>query len=73
MGDYDLTQFGPYYGDPGASIEETIASIESLRKIPAEVWIGGHGAGVFQENPGETWDVYPGASRMREERRAGLL
>ena len=35
MGDYDLTSFGPWYGDLYSSIEDTIASIRRLKDIPA--------------------------------------
>jgi len=38
LGDYDLTPFGPWYGDRDSSIEDTIASIERLRQIPATTW-----------------------------------
>ena len=37
LGDYDLTPFGPWYGDRGSSIQQTIASIERLKKIPAKI------------------------------------
>lgn len=35
LGDYDLTSFGPWYGDLYSSIEQTIASIHKLKSIPA--------------------------------------
>ncbi len=37
LGDYDLTRFGPWYGDVYSSIEDTIISISRLKKIPAGV------------------------------------
>ncbi|MCJ7784107.1 MAG: MBL fold metallo-hydrolase, partial [Desulfobacterales bacterium] len=36
MGDYDLSKFGPWYGDTYSSIEETIDSVKYLRNIPAK-------------------------------------
>ena len=32
LGDYDLTWFGPWYGDRDSSIEQTIRSVERLKK-----------------------------------------
>ena len=36
LGDYDLTSFGPWYGDVASSIEETIKSIRCLKSIPVQ-------------------------------------
>ena len=58
LGDYDLTSFGPWYGDVYSDIDETIKSIQRLQKIPAKIWISGHGTGLFTENPGELWQRY---------------
>ena len=46
-GDYDLTRFGPWYGDLFSSIEQTRASIDLLQKIPAGVVMTGHETGLF--------------------------
>lgn len=67
MGDYDLTKFGPWYGDVLSSIEETLDSLDRLQKIPARVWLTGHEDGVFQSNPGETWEAYRRVIDRREE------
>ncbi len=45
--DYDLTRFGPWYGDRDSSIEDTIASCERLRALPASVWMTSHGEGFY--------------------------
>lgn len=66
LGDYDLTPFGPWYGDRDSSIAETIASIERLRQIAARTWITGHETGVFTDPPGETWDDYLAVIGRRE-------
>ena len=42
MGDYDLAKFGPWYGDLYSSIEETIDSVNLLRKISAKVFLTSH-------------------------------
>jgi hydroxyacylglutathione hydrolase len=58
LGDYDLGKFGPWYGDQGSSIEETIASVQRLRRIPARTWITGHETGLFEHDPSDAWDRY---------------
>jgi glyoxylase-like metal-dependent hydrolase (beta-lactamase superfamily II) len=73
MGDYDLTKFGPWYGDVHASIEDTFQSITRLRDIPAKVWLTGHERGIFEEEPGPLWDQYLGVIVERERKLLGLL
>ena len=58
LGDYDLTSFGPWYGDVNSDIDETIKSVRRLQKIPANIWITSHDKGLFEENPGEFWQRY---------------
>jgi len=70
LGDYDLTRFGPWYGDRDSSIDDTIASVNRLRDLPARVWIAGHEQGVFEAEPGELWDRY---LAVIDEREAKLL
>ena len=73
IGDYDLTKFGPWYGDVYGSIEETIDSINLLRKIPAKVFLTSHGAGVFIGEPNKLWDDYLEVIGERERRLLELL
>ena len=73
MGDYDLTKFGPWYGDVESSIEETIASVRRLRKISAKVWITGHETGLFESDPGDLWERYLAVISVREEKLLELL
>ena len=68
LGDYDLTRFGPWYGDTYSSIEETISSIERLKKIPAHVWLTGHETGIFEQPPKELWNQYEQVIYEREGR-----
>ena len=68
LGDYDLTWFGPWYGDRESSIEETIQSVERLKNIPAKIWLTGHETGVFESNPGELWDKYLGVIEDRTQK-----
>lgn len=73
LGDYDLSKFGPWYGDRDSDIEDTIASVNHLRTIPARVWIAAHERGVFQDEPGELWDRYLQVIDLREEKLLDLL
>ena len=73
MGDYDLTKFGPWYGDVHAGIEDTIQSVNRLRDVPAKVWLTGHERGVFEEDPGPLWDRYLGVIVEREAKLLDLL
>lgn len=73
LGDYDLTPFGPWYGDRHSSIEETLSSIEHLRNISADTWLTSHDTGIFRKPPGDLWDRYAGAIRQREERLLSFL
>jgi glyoxylase-like metal-dependent hydrolase (beta-lactamase superfamily II) len=73
LGDYDLTKFGPWYGDLHASIEETIQSVNYLRTIPAKVWLTCHETGVFEEEPGPLWDAYLDVIQKREQKLLALL
>lgn len=73
MADYDLTKFGPWYGDIESSIEDTIKSVNHLRNIPATVWITCHGTGVFERDPGRLWNQYLDVISAREEKILKLL
>ena len=73
LGDYDLTSFGPWYGDPYSSISETIASVNYLRSLPAKVWLTSHETGLFEEDPGSLWDDYLSVITKREEKLLELL
>jgi glyoxylase-like metal-dependent hydrolase (beta-lactamase superfamily II) len=73
LGDYDLTKFGPWYGDVESSIEETIRSVNRLRQIQAKVWLTAHETGVFEESPGYLWDQYLGVIAEREGKLLNLL
>jgi glyoxylase-like metal-dependent hydrolase (beta-lactamase superfamily II) len=68
LGDYDLTSFGPWYGDVYSSIEQTIKSIHRLKAIHARRWIASHNTGLFEENPGKLWHDYENVIYLREER-----
>ena len=73
LGDYDLTPFGPWYGDVFSSIEETIKSIARLKTISAKTWITCHETGIFEENPGDLWQNYENIIYEREARLLDFL
>lgn len=70
LADYDLTAFGPWYGDRLSSIAETEASVRRLQGLPARVWLTCHETGVFEAAPPPLWDRYLDVIRRR---RADLL
>ena len=71
--DYDLTHFGPWYGDLFSDIDQTRASIERLQKIPAHVVLTGHETGVFLDPPLELWRQYCSVIAGRENKLLTLL
>lgn len=73
MGDYDLTPFGPWYGDSESSIQDTIKSVQRLKQVPAEVWITCHETGLFEKDPGDLWDQYLQVIQTREDKLLNLL
>lgn len=53
LADYDLVRAGPYYGDALSSLEDTIASLEKLMRVPAKTYLTAHGRlGVHPGDPG---------------------
>jgi glyoxylase-like metal-dependent hydrolase (beta-lactamase superfamily II) len=73
LGDYDLSRFGPWYGDVDSSIEGTIRSVKRLRKTPAQTWFASHETGIFEEAPAEIWDHYLNVIAERENKLLNLL
>jgi glyoxylase-like metal-dependent hydrolase (beta-lactamase superfamily II) len=73
LGDYDLTPFGPWYGDHNSSIEDTISSLHRLRSIPARLWVTSHEQGIFTHPPEELWDRYEKIIYEREEKLLSAL
>lgn len=73
LGDYDLTAFGPWYGDRASSIEQTIESLRRLRQIKATAWLSCHERGVFEEDPGELWTKYEEVIYRREDKLLDFL
>jgi len=73
MGDYDLTEFGPWYGDAAASIESVITSVKRLQAVPANLWFTSHETGIFEAAPPELWSRYLNVINKREQKLLDLL
>jgi hydroxyacylglutathione hydrolase len=65
-GDYDLTRFGPWYGDLFSDIDGTRASIDRLRGIPVRIVLTGHESGIFEHPRSELWQRYGAVISERE-------
>jgi hydroxyacylglutathione hydrolase len=72
-GDYDLTRFGPWYGDLFSDIDETRASIGLLQRIPAHIVLTGHETGFFENPPAERWRQYASVIVERENKLLAFL
>lgn len=73
LGDYDLTPFGPWYGDSRSDIDATIASVNKLRSIDADLWIASHGKGLFENVQEDFWETYVGVIHERDRKLLDLL
>lgn len=73
LGDYDLTAFGPWYGDTHSDIDKLLASVEELKSMQARTWLASHGDGVFLSNPGELWNSYVSVVHQRDQALLDLL
>ncbi len=73
LGDYDLTAFGPWYGDRDSSIAQTVAAVRQLQATPAQSWLTGHETGVFEAAPPEVWDAYLAVIDARRQALLDLL
>ena len=73
LADLDLVKFGPYYGDNGSSIDDTIASLQRLAKIDADVYLVSHGKqGVLDGDPAHI-EQYADIIFQREEKLLAFL
>jgi hydroxyacylglutathione hydrolase len=73
LGDYDLSKFGPWYGDRDSDIDAVVASVNRLRAIPAQIWITAHEQGVFPQEPADLWDKYLAVIDRREQKLIDIL
>jgi hydroxyacylglutathione hydrolase len=73
LGDYDLSKFGPWYGDRDSDIDAVVESVNRLRATPARIWITAHEQGVFPQEPTDLWDKYLAVIDRREQKLIDIL
>ena len=69
-GDFDLTEFGPWYGNAASSVDETLASIEKLKQFRPRLTVTGHEAGIIR---GDITGRLEAFARVVKEREARIL
>jgi glyoxylase-like metal-dependent hydrolase (beta-lactamase superfamily II) len=73
LADLDLVKAGPYYGDMGSSIEDTIQSCHRLAAIDVDAYLVAHGKeGVLDADPAHI-HRYLAVIRKREEKLLDFL
>ena len=72
IGDFDLSSFGPYYGDATSSLADFRRSLLKLAELPAAVWITSHHKGVVDDRAQFDALLQAFAGRI-DEREARLL
>ncbi len=73
LSDLDMTDFGPWYGDRVADIDQTIASVAKLLKIPAQYYITSHEKGIMTGSIEGLADAYLDVIRQRDERLRAFI
>lgn len=72
IGDFDLSSFGPYYGDATSSLADFRRSLAALAELPARVWITSHHKGVIDDRA-QFIDMLRAFTARLDEREARLL
>jgi glyoxylase-like metal-dependent hydrolase (beta-lactamase superfamily II) len=72
IGDFDLSSFGPYYGDATSSLADFRRSLARLAELPASAWITSHHRGVVRDRAAFAEALSAFAGRI-DEREARLL
>lgn len=73
LGDYDLSEFGPWYGDREGSIEGSIAAVRRLQQVPAKVWLTSHEGGCFEGDATWAFERYLAVIDAREAKLLDFL
>lgn len=66
-GDIDLTDFGPFYGNPVANLDDFIHTLDWLIELQPDTIITAHGDGVVTRNIGQRLRDYRNIIFQREE------
>jgi glyoxylase-like metal-dependent hydrolase (beta-lactamase superfamily II) len=72
IGDFDLSGFGPYYGDATSNLADFRRSLRKLAELPAKVWITSHHKGVVDDRAQFSELLSAFAARI-DQREARLL
>jgi hydroxyacylglutathione hydrolase len=67
LGDLDLSQFGPWYGDRVSDIDKTIESVHKLMKVPADIYISSHEVGIIEGPISNLAEQYLSVINTREK------
>lgn len=73
IGDFDLSSFGPYYGDACSSLPLFLESLERIKAIPARVWVTSHHKGVITERETFLHLLQAFAAKIVQRERAILV
>ena len=73
LADIDLSRFGPWYGDVYSNLDDTIASVEKVRKIPARRYVASHEQGLFEAPMDDLFDRYLAVVEDRDRKLRELL
>lgn len=68
--DFDLTEFGPWYGNAASNVDDLLASIEKLKRFQPRLTITGHESGIIRGDLSERLDAF---ARVIAEREARIL
>lgn len=73
VADWDLTWFGPVYGDATSDLVDSIVSLKRIRDVGAKALVSFHEAGVCEENQRELVTQYLDIIYDREQRLLDFL
>ena len=66
LADYDLTRFGPWYGDKVSDLEDLVKSADKIRHHPARWKVAAHEQPVLEGDLEEKWENYLAVVDRRE-------
>ena len=73
LADIDLSRFGPWYGDRGSDIDQTIKSVKRMAGLIDQTWIASHEQAVFEGNIEKEAQQYLSVIKQREDQLCALL
>lgn len=70
--DYDLTRFGPWYGHPESSIEQTLDSLKKLKELRPKIFASSH-LGIIRETINSRIDEFAAKIFQRDDKILQIL